>query len=283
MRKRAFRSMFAVAVFALLMVTGMVLYILYGNFLSVRRQQLRDETELAAGGAEQLGLTYFESLPEGNERITWVASDGTVLFDNQADEATMENHLQRAEIREALRSGSGESIRYSATLSVTELYYALRLKDGSVLRLAVTQSSVWHLLLAVLWPVLGILLLAVLISFLLAKRLSKRIADPLNKLDLDHPLENDCYDELAPLLGRINRQQKAIRDQSAMLEKSRIEFRTIVNSMREGLLLTDARGVVFGISPRACAILHVNGDCVGHDSLTVSRNLSLQSLIHHAL
>ena len=281
MTNRAFRSMLTAVLTVLTVTMLLVMTVLYNYFSSVQQTQLRTEAYLTAQGAEKLGISFFDRLNAGDNRITWISSGGDVLFDNRSDLVGMENHLEREEIQEALSAGYGESIRYSSTLAERQLYAAVRLSDGSVLRLSVAQNSILSLLGGMLPPIGIIALFAVILSFFLASRLAKRIVRPLNTLDLDHPLENTCYDELTPLLQRINAQQEELRNQDQALQRQKNELDTIINAMQEGMLLTDAAGGIVAINPKACALLQVSENCIGENCLTISemQTASIQSCV----
>ena len=179
------------------------------SFNTMQRNTLAAQMTLAAQGVQNEGLGYLNGLEESTYRLTWIQADGTVLYDSRADETAMENHADREEIQEALNTGVGESERTSATLAEKTLYRAVRLSDGSVLRIGVTQYTVVTLLLGMLQPIAIVLLAAIVLSVILAKRVSKQITEPLNALDLDRPLENETYEELSPVLTRIERQHHA--------------------------------------------------------------------------
>ena len=223
MSRRIFNAIVLVSLAVFLAALTIILGVLYSYFTDVRRDQLRVEMQLAARGVELGGTDYFEGFREDDYRITWITADGTVLYDNEADSAAMENHLEREEIRQALASGSGESSRYSDTLSEKQLYLARRLPDGSVLRLSATQATVWRLLLGLLLPVLAVIAVALALSFVLASRLSRRIVEPINALELDDPTRyagQPDYAEIEPLLQRLDHQQSQIRRDQAELEKT---------------------------------------------------------------
>ena len=210
MTEKIFRSIMAAAGAVLLACTVIIMGCLYNYFGGVQTQQLWQELSFAASGVEVSGVSYLEALPEGSGRLTWIAADGSVLYDAQADEQSMENHAQREEVQEALHSGEGTSVRYSKTLLEKTVYCAQRLSDGSVLRISVSTAGMGMLAFGMLQPICVVALLVLLLAFLLANRLAKRIVEPLNHLDLDHPLENETYDELSPLLRRINQQRQQI-------------------------------------------------------------------------
>ena len=227
MTKRIFKSICFAAVTVLLASLVLIMGVLYDYFSRVQREQLSVQADLAARGAADLGLDYFQGLDLNGCRISWIAADGSVLYDNMGDAGSMENHLDREEVREAMETGRGESSRYSDTLTEKLSYQARLLPDGTVIRLAASQYTAWVLLMGVLQPLLVVVLLAVLLSLLLAYRLSARLVKPLNEVDLSDPLKNVEYEELRPLLSRIDsqhRQLKRDRDELEKNEEIRREF-----------------------------------------------------------
>ena len=282
MTKKIFRSTLLVAVCALLASLVLIMGCLYDYFAGLQSQALRDELTLAASGVSQGGETYLDTIDSNRYRLTWIAPDGTVLYDTQADASTMENHAAREEVQQALTTGEGESSRYSQTLLEKTIYVAKRLDDGSVLRICVSRQTLAVLLLGMLQPVLVILLAAVIFSALLAKRLSHRIVEPLNAIDLDHPLEAKAYDEIAPLLGRINRQHEQIDDQLRELQRKTDEFTHITQSMPEGLVLLDNKNVILSINPSASKLFSAQAGCVGQNFLTLDRSTDVSQAIDRA-
>lgn len=224
MTKRIFRAILLVAVLVLLLSLFGITGVLYRSFLTEQNIRLQEEVTLAGKGVELNGIDFLQALAIKEVRITWVAEDGRVLYDTKAEADTMDNHEAREEIKRALVSGTGESSRYSATLLEKTYYYALRLSDGSVLRVSAGLDSFFSLLFRSLVPLLIVLLLAVLLSGLLAQRMAKRIVNPLNELDLEYPLENNSYEELSPILGKMNKQRKQIEEQQMSAEQNRREF-----------------------------------------------------------
>ena len=282
MTKKIFRSTLLVAVCALLASLVLVMGCLYDYFAGLQSQALRDELTLAASGVSQGSETYLDTIDSNRYRLTWIAPDGTVLYDTQADAKTMENHAAREEVQQALTTGEGESSRYSQTLLEKTIYVAKRMDDGSVLRICVSQQTLAVLLLGMVQPVLVILLAAVIFSALLAKRLSRRIVEPLNAIDLDHPLEAKAYDEIAPLLGRINRQHEQIDDQLRELQRKTDEFTHITQSMPEGLVLLDNKNVILSINPSASKLFSAQAGCVGQNFLTLDRSTDVSQAIDRA-
>ncbi len=283
MNKRIFRSILLVAGVVLLASFLIILDCLYGYFENLQEGQLRDELSLAVSAVEEEGESYLSRLKPESYRLTWVGEDGSVLYDTQADAGQMENHKDRTEIQDALKLGQGQSSRYSSTLMEKTLYFARRLKDGSVLRISVSRATAWRLVLGMLQPVLMVLAAALLLSGLLAGRLSKKIVEPLNHLDLEHPLDNECYEEISPLLNRINRQHEEIQQQLRAMRQRTDEFNQIIGNMQEGLVLLDEKENVLSINAAAIKIFGVKESCVGQSFLTVDRNHEISLAIQQAL
>ena len=223
MRGKIFRSIWLALSSVLTLSFILITALLYSHFTNEQLDQLRSETRLVAQSLALDGTHYFDTLGAADFRITWITADGTIIYDNEADTSVMENHLEREEIRDALREGYGESSRYSSTLFERQLYTAQRLPDGTVLRLSITQATIWNLLLHFLLPMAGILVAALLTSLFLAFSLSRRIVEPLNTLDLDHPLKNadhTAYTEILPLLRRLDDQHRQLASDREELEKT---------------------------------------------------------------
>ena len=274
----------AVGLAVLLASLVIIMGALYTYFGHVQEQQLRDELSIAAAAMESGdGEAYLSKLHSDNYRITWLRADGTVLYDTKADAAAMENHAQREEVRQALTNGTGESSRYSATLLEKTLYYARRLPDGTVLRLSASRVPMGVLLLSMLSAILAVIAVALILSGILAGRVSRRITRPLNTLDLEHPLENDAYEELSPLLRRLEYQRRQIDDQLRSLRRRSEEFEQITASMTEGLVLVDNGGTILSMNSAACAVFHTDAACVGQPLLTVERGSAVSHALHDAM
>ena len=282
MTKRIFRATLLVGVAVLIASLTLVMGVLYSYFGRVQESQLRDELSLAAVGVEKNGTDYLAELHSDQYRITWLRADGVVIYDTQADAETMENHAQRQEVRQALATGEGESSRYSSTLLQKTVYYARLLPDGTVLRLSAVRVTAGVLILNMLQPILLVLAAALILSGVLAGRLARRITEPLNRLDLEHPLENDTYEELAPLLRRMEHQRRQIDQQMGELRQRSEEFDQITGSMNEGLVLLDEAGTILSINPAARRLLDADGDCVGQDFLTVDRDVTMSDALRQA-
>ena len=283
MTQRIFKSIFFVAVMVFVASVLIILGFLYGYFSDVQTTQLKMQTELAAHGVNLDGKAYFDGLEAEDYRVTWIATDGTVLYDNYGDESAMENHLWREEVREAFKYGFGESERTSSTLEERALYAAQRLNDGSVIRLSIAQSSILTLILGMLQPMCTVFAIALILSLFLAYRLAKNIVEPLNKLNLDEPLKNENYDELAPLLRRIAWQQKELSKKSSELQNRQNEFEAVTDSMNEGLVLMNYKGTILSINEAASRLLDTGHESVGKNILTINRNMELQEILSKAL
>lgn len=282
MTKRIFRTVFTVAISVLFASVILFIGVLYDYFTGVQYRQLKMQTDLVAQGALGDGIEYFDRLDVKNYRITWIGTDGSVLYDSVSDADEMENHFEREEVKEALAEGYGESSRYSSTMTERYLYSAKRLTDGTVIRLSVTQNSLWVLTLGMLQPILAILAAAIVLSIILASRLSKNIVKPLNEINLDEPLSNDGYDELAPLLRRIDTQQQQILRQKNELKRKQSEFDTVTRSMAEGIILLNQKGIILSINRAAAELFETDSFAVGKDILSVNRSLELSELLHRS-
>lgn len=282
MTKRIFRAVCVVTFSVLLASTALLLAVLYDYFSAVQRNQLRMQTNLAAQGVALNGLDYFDNLETDRCRITWIGADGAVLYDSISDTDEMENHLEREEIAQALDSGLGESARYSQTLMEYAIYCARRLPDGSVVRLAVARNTVLTLVLGMLQPLCVIALVALVLVLVLAFRLSRQIAKPLNELDLDEPLKNREYEEITPLLRRLAMQQRQIRSQEDELRLKKSEFEAVTTGMAEGIVLLNEKNIILSINPAAARLLGTTPDAVGRSLRSTHPSLELQQLLQDA-
>ena len=256
MTAKLFRTSMAVAVSVMALSIALFMGMLYQYFSDQMMAELESETWLVSRGVELDGMDYLNGL-HTTSRVTWVAADGTVLYDNEADASTMENHADREEIREALTSETGTAQRFSSTLSEQTLYVTQRLSDGTVIRLASAQKTVGLLLISMIQPILIILVLSLLLSAVLASRLSKGLIKPILSLDLEHPEDCETYDELTPLLSRLKRQNDTIQQQMNLLKQRQTEFAALTDNMSEGFLLLDRQGHVLSHNSGALRLLGV--------------------------
>ncbi len=279
MTKRIFRSILLVAAAVLLASFVLITGVLYDYFSNNQMEQLRAQTALAAQGVEKSGEGYFAGLGSHGTRLTWIAADGTVLYDSTATAAKMENHADREEVSSALKTGTGESTRYSTTLMERQLYCAQRLNDGSVVRLSCEQYTPLMLVLGMLQPVIVIAAAALAVSGVLASGLSKRIVRPLNELRLDEPDKIETYPELAPLTDKLRSQQNQLRAQEKELRQRRDEFDAATENMIEGLVLLNERGTILSINKSATKLLDISRYCVGKDILLLNNSRQMQELL----
>ena len=283
MKRHIFRAILAVALAVLLTSLVLIMGVLYGYFQDRITAELARSTAYIAHGLETQGMGYLTGRLPGDSRVTWVAADGTVLFDNREDPAGMENHAEREEIRDALLLGHGTAARYSDTLSQKTVYYALRLADGSVLRLADTQYSVWILVLQAMQPVALVTLLAVCLALWLAGRVSRRLVEPINAIDPDAPGET-AYEELAPLVGKLRSQNRRIQRQVEDLRRQREEFSAITENMSEGLLVIDRETRVLSYNTAALRLLGAEGPVKEAESvLALDREAGFRRCVEEAL
>ena len=282
MTGRIFKSIVTVAAAVLCCSLVFVMGVLYDYTGNMQVMQLKDELSIAAAGCEKSGLDFLNALDGNNYRITWIKADGTVIFDTHAESAQMENHLQREEIQQALRYGVGSAVRRSDTLLEKRLYEAKRLSDGSVLRISASRKTQWVLLAGMIQPVCIVAALAIALSAFLATRVSKKVVEPLNKLDLEHPLANDTYEELSPLLNRISQQHHKIAAQLQTLRQKQDELEQITSNMHEGLILLGRDGEVLSINPAAKEVFCA-GECIGASFLTVDRSPEMTKAAESAL
>ena len=283
MTKKIFQSILLVAGCVLLASLLIIMGFLYDYFGGVEENQLRDELSLASAAVEDGGTDYLSRLTADRCRLTWIAADGGVLYDTRTDAESLENHASRAEVSQALTTGTGESTRYSSTLMEKTMYYAQRLDDGTVLRISISRATVGMIAVGMIQPLLIVLIVALILSGLLARRLSRRIVDPLNSLDLEHPLDNDAYEELSPLLKRIHRQHVEIQTQLRELREKTDEFTQITGSMREGLILLDEHGSILSINAAAQLLFDADAQCMGKDFLTIERSHEISAAIQAAV
>ena len=283
MTKRIFKSIILASVIVLLVSGGLTMGVLYNHFGNQLEEELRTEAEFLSIAVEDEGMSAFDSLPADSERITYIDTDGTVLYDNRSKTDDMENHLDREEIQEAMENGSGMAVRESDTLSQRTLYYAIRLNDGTVLRVSSTQYSLTGLLGGMIQPLLIILIVMLILAGFLASRLAKNIVNPLNQLDLDHPEENQTYEEVAPLLTKINRQQKSLQAEITQAKRQQEEFSIITDNMEEGFLVIDSHTEVLSYNSSALKLLGAREQDARQSVLALNRSESFQKTVERVL
>ena len=282
MTGKIFRAIFIASVSILLVTLVIITASMNSYFNDVQQRELRDELEIAAAATEKMGAEYLQELKSDRYRLTWIAEDGDILYDTDVNADNMENHIDREEIQEAIKTGSGSSSRYSSTLTEKTLYEAVRLDDNSVLRISVSHITTLLLVAGMLQPIIIVFVIAAVISLILSTHMAKNIVKPFNHLDLEHPMENDTYEELSPLLHQIYDQRRQIDKNIQELEWKKDEFNQIIAQMEEGLVLLDDKGIILSINPAAMNIFETGGFCVGHDFLTIDRSSELSEAIKRA-
>ena len=283
MTRRIFQSICLAALAVLIGAVVVIMGALYNYFSDVQRKQLAMQTSLTAQAVTAEGVGFLEGLSDLDARITFIGPDGSVLYESHTDSQTMENHLEREEIRQALVSGTGYAVRYSDTLAEQFIYTAQRLPDGSVLRLSMTQYSTMTLVMDMVEPILVIIVLAIVLAMWMASRLSRSIVRPLNELNLDDPMANSRYEELNPLLRRIDSQQRQLKGQQEELKRKQREFDAVTNSMDEGLVLINDRGVVLTMNPAAARIIGLSRPFVGISIHSIAQKDVLEAVVDKAL
>lgn len=283
MTKKIFKSTVLVSASVLILGIAFVLGILYQYFGKQLDTELAREASYLAYGVEQQGEEYLQQLKNTDSRITYIGEDGTVLYDNEADAAEMENHKDREEFQEALATGAGEAQRISGTLSEKTVYYAKRLSDNSVLRVASTQYSAFALVLQLVQPVLCIIFVMLILAGIFASRIAGKIVEPINELDLEKPDENEVYEEVAPLLGKISRQNRQIHTQLEEARRNQEEFSIITENMQEGLLVIDSYTMILSGNSSAWKIFQVNEPGTGRSVYFLDRNEDFRKVIETVL
>ena len=283
MTNKIFRSIITVAMTVLAASLLLATTFLYDYFNKSQVTQLKEELSLVATNVDKVGTEYFDNFDSSVFRFTLVSANGTVLYDTQVDASEMENHLDREEITEALEGGSGSSARYSSTLTERTFYEAIRLENGNILRISVSQVTVGALILGMLPAICAIVLISIVVALVLSHKMAKSIVKPLNELDLENPAENDAYEELTPILTKINKQHKQITRQMQELRQKSDEFEQITASMNEGLVLLDKKGMILSINAAAKKLFGADDNAVGCDFLIVDRSVDMSSAIEKAL
>ena len=282
MTGKIFRSISIVAMTVLLASLVLATSFLHSYFNQTQVDQLKEELSIVAGSVDNAGEEYFNNFNSSIFRFTLVSPEGEVLYDTQANQDEMDNHLKREEIAEALETGTGSSSRYSSTLTEKTFYEATRLKNGNVLRISVSQVTVGALILGMLPAVCAIILVSVVVAIIMSNKMATSIVKPLNELDLEHPANNNTYEELTPILTKLNKQHKQIESQLALLREKSDELNQITASMSEGLILLDNKGFVLSMNEAAKKLFGIEHTPVGRDFLTVDRSSEMNRAINKA-
>ena len=283
MTKKIFKSNIVVAAAVLIFGIACVMAILYQHFGKEINGELKKEASYLSYGVEQEGIDYLKQINEKDDRITYIAEDGTVLYDNMADAESMENHSERKEVQEALKTGSGYAERTSKTLAQKTIYYALRLPDHSVLRVSSTQFSIFVLLMELIPPIIGIIIVMLIIAVIVSAHMANKIVEPINNLDLEHPEDNQAYDEVGPLLSKIYKQNRQIKNQLEAARRNQEEFGIITENMQEGLLVIDSYTMILSGNSSVWKMFQIKDPKIGDSVYSLDRNEDFRMLIEQVL
>ena len=285
MKKRIFLTVFATALITVLVSLILLVGVTYRYINEDTRDQLMAQLDYLSQAVDDEGLTYLNQLENNSYRITWIAADGAVLFDNRSNISRMENHADRQEFIDAKAHGVSEIERESETMTTRLMYVAEELSDGSVLRIATNDISVGGVAWMLAVPSVLLILCISLLAWFVARKLSRARVEPLNTLDLDHPLAGEAYDELVPLLSRIEQQHREIADQRVQLGQQRNEFQTVIDNMREGLVLLNQSGRILLINRSGRNLMKAmaeEDDLAAGEEIITSRNSVVDSLLDKA-
>ena len=282
MHKKIFRSSMLVTLLVLLSSIVLIMGILYDYFESQLINELKREAAYISIAIENEGIEYLDSIENENERITLIAPDGTVIADTVADTDVLENHIDREEVKEAIQNGSGTSSRYSDTLTEKIIYYAVKINDGNILRISARHDTVVVILLSLLQPVLIVIFISILISIWLCHRVSAKLVEPINTLDLEHPENNETYEELTPFLKKIANQRKIIEKQLKDAMQMQEEFKLITENMSEGFLVIDSEMRILTHNTAAMKLLNMS-EAESENVLSVNRSKAFRKMLERVL
>ena len=283
MTKKIFKSTVLVSAMILILGSALVMGILYRYFGKQLDGELEKEASYLAYGVERNGVNYLEHLKQKDARITYIDASGNVLYDSQADISSMENHSDRKEFEEAVQKGHGYAERMSSTLSEKTVYYARKLTDGTVLRVAVVHSSILALMLQLLPSVIGVAIVMLILAGIAAARISAKIVKPINTLDLDHPEDNQIYEEVGPLLSRIHKQNYQIQMQLETARRNQEEFQIITENMQEGLLVIDAYTMILSGNSSVWRMFQLREPKIGDSVYSLDRNEDFRKVVEDVL
>lgn len=280
MRKKLFKSIVLVTMSVLFLSIILIFFFQYKYLIKVQQEKMRTYANIVGNGIEVSKNNYLKTLSDKGYRITWIDKGGYVLFDNMKDYKTLENHSNRIEVKNAIKRGFGESSRYSKTMTKKSLYVAKRLNDNTIIRIGDTQKGPFVLLLYMVDPIIFIIIISIILSILLSGYVTKKIIKPLNDIDLDRPLSNKTYDEIAPLLLKISKQHTEIDEKKKNLIKQKEEFKVITRGMSEGLILLDKDNNILSINKAALNIFGEDKSIIGTNFLNLDRSLKFQKILN---
>jgi two-component system phosphate regulon sensor histidine kinase PhoR len=298
MIKRIFKNTFWVSMVTLLISYVIIVGILYDYFDNQIKTELKSEAEYIACGIDAVGEEYLTNFNRNvfinqnvdtseahKNRITWVDKEGNVLFDSDVEEKKMENHKDRDEIQDAIREGEGYAVRYSNTLDEQTVYYAVELRDGSVLRVSSAYNTVFSIVIAMLQPTAFLVFLIIVLSYFMSKSVAKNIVAPINNMDLLYGEMDEEYEELVPLLKRIRKQNILIDQQMDDLRSQQAKFQALTEHMREGFLVLDRNEKILSYNMAAVELLEASReiDYTGQNIVSFDRNRNVREAVQEAL
>ena len=281
--KKIFRSILLVSSVILFAGVMLIMCVLYGHFSTQKQIELQSELTYIKVAVEHEGIDYLKSLSDKTKRLTYIKADGTVVFDNTTDVATMGNHLERKEVKSALESGVGESKRYSETLLEQHYYYALKLDNGDILRISATENSVLMMIVGMLQPFAFVIIVMIILSAVFASRSAKKIVAPINEINIENPLENDTYEEISPLLNKISKQNKTIARQLKNAKRKQEEFELITENMSEGILVLDKYANLLSVNSAAMGLLSSSRDKKAKSVVEINRSVDFLDTVEAAV
>lgn len=281
MTNKIFRSVFFTSVLTL--AAGLVLAfgVLFGAFEDRIEKELKSEAGYIAYSVENGDTDFFSKFSGSDKRVTLIAANGDVIADTQAAASDMDNHADREEVKDALKYGSGTKVRYSETLTEKTIYYAQRLSNGNVLRVSTTQYTIVTIILGLMQPMIIVLVIAMALSFFLSSKVSKKLIQPINSIDLNNPENNDTYEELSPLLHKIINQRRTIDGQIEKAKQVQEEFKLITENMSEGFLVIDKNAKLLSYNSAALKLL--DASAAEDNVLTLNRTSGFIDAVSNAL
>lgn len=281
MTNKIFRSVFFTSVLTL--AAGLVLAfgVLFGAFEDRIEKELKSEAGYIAYSVENGDTDFFSKFSDSDKRVTLIAANGDVIADTQAAASDMDNHADREEVKDALKYGSGTKVRYSETLTEKTIYYAQRLSNGNVLRVSTTQYTIVTIILGLMQPMIIVLVIAMALSFFLSSKVSKKLIQPINSIDLNNPENSDTYEELSPLLHKIINQRRTIDGQIEKAKQVQEEFKLITENMSEGFLVIDKNAKLLSYNSAALKLL--DASAAEDNVLTLNRTSGFIDAVSNAL
>lgn len=254
MKKKISITMCLMTAVSVIITAVMISLVIYRKNYNEMKSMIRAEAEYISQAIDTEDINYLESVKNVTpSRITWIDSNGNVIYDSAGE--NLSNHSDRPEIIDAVKNGSGESSRLSETFSEQTYYYAVKLTNGTILRMSDTTSSIYHDIFSALPYTVIVIAIIIILAIIVSNNETEKIIKPINELDLDNPSNNLKYDELAPLLRRIEKQNSDIEKYISELKAKQVEFETVTENMSEGLIIINQKSTILSCNKSAVAIL----------------------------